>query len=369
MKINGFPRPAPGLPGQCLWLVLIAALVLSGCGRRREARQADAHLEALRTERAVLHDRLEGLIDRDTYLASALADSAEVVLALPEEVIHDLFHEVIRIYFDRVELSLEPDDLEVNEDGELRVSTFLGKMTAGSWKVHLDIHALRGVLSAGAAKVALTGTNRLHMEVPARLMRGSGNATMKFEWDPRGLANVVCDRYSTTQALSGDVIPREYWLRGDFVLSAGEENLMADPVFPPEKFVISVEPSEATWNAVREKLETQDKLFKCGLVFDPDDVVEKLKALGKRGFKVKLPRSMFREVRLPASISKSVKVGSSVVDLSVAPNTLRVTPTTFWYSARVDAHPRNGSEPEEPVRSSPEEPSAEAATRATWPPR
>ena len=317
-------------------LVMTGFIVATRLIDRHQMKNAEKGLSELRERRQALHDRFEALIDRDTYLASALAESAEVVLALPEEIIHDLFHEITRNYFDRVELNLAPDDLQVNEDGELRVNTFLGKLTAGEWKVHLDIHRLRGVLSAGVPKVSVSGTNRIRMVVPAHLQRGSGAATMKFEWDPKGLANLVCNKFTATQDLSGDVVPREYTLKGEFVVSAGEDNLMADPEFPPDKFVVSVQPSENTWTAVREKLESQDTLFKCGLVFNPDDVVDKLKALGLRGFKVKLPRSLFRAVKLPASILKSVNVGSSVVRLSVRPNVLRVTPTTFWYSASVE---------------------------------
>jgi hypothetical protein len=347
-----FSGGAAGRPvAQTLLLAIGLALVAfagPGCARH-EIRKAEARLETLRNEKAALHDRLELLIDRDTYLASALAESAEVVLALPEDIIHDLFHEITRNYFDRVELNLTPEDLEVNEDGDLRVKTFLGRMTAGSWKLHLDIHKLRGVLSAGAPHVTVSGTNRLHMVIPAQLQRGSGSATLKFDWDPKGLANIVCDKYSTTQPLSGEVIPRDYLLKGDFILTAGEDNLMADPEFPPDKFVISVEPSKETWAEVREKLESQDKLFKCGLVFNPDDVVDKLKALGRRGFKVKLPRTLFRAVKLPASISKSVDVGSSNVQLSVRPNVLRVTPTTFWYSASVEATTTAKPSPEGPA--------------------
>jgi hypothetical protein len=131
------------------------------------------------------------------------------------------------------------------------------------------------------------------------------------------------------------VIPKRYQLKGDFILSAGEDNLMADPEFPPDKFVISVDPSEETWQVVKKEIESQDKLFKCGLVVNPEKVLAKLKEIGMKGFKVKLPRTLFRPVSLPASITKSVRVGSSIVELSVRPNILRVTPTTFWYSASV----------------------------------
>jgi len=317
--------------------LLVLLLSFPASCRRAATQKENEQLQTLRDNNKLLHDRLELLIDRDTYLASALADSAEVVLALPDHVIHDLFHEIARTYFDQVEINLTPDDLQVDEEGELKVKTFLGKMAAGDWKVHLDIHQLRGTLSAGVPEVRVTGTNRLHMSVPAYLKQGAGSATLAFAWDPKGLGNLVCNKYETTQAISGRVIPKKYQLQGDFILTAGEEDLMADPEFPPDKFVISIDPSAETWDKVRAELKSQDKIFKCGLVLNPDGIIDKLKGLGERGFKAKLPRKLFRPVSLPASITKSVRVGSSVVQLDVRPNVLRVTPTTFWYSASVKA--------------------------------
>lgn len=332
MRLHG----APGLrrlfrPAAALFLCLL----LPGCSLKKKIAGDEADLQQLRAARDALHDQIEIYIDRDTYLATALAESAEVVLALPEEIIHDVFHEITHNYFDRVELNLEPDDLEVEEDGTLRVNTFLGKVTAGDWKVRVEIHQLRGLLAAGSPNVTVTGTNRLRLDVPAHLKEGTGSATLHFDWDPKGLGSLVCNKYSTTVRASGNVIPKDYRLKGDFILSAGEENLMADPEFPPDKFVISVDPSEETWATVKKEIESQDKLFKCGLVVNPDKVLAKLKEIGAKGFKVKLPRTLFRPVSLPASITKSVHVGSSAIELTVRPNVLRVTPTTFWYSASV----------------------------------
>jgi len=60
---------------------------------------------------------------------------------------------------------------------------------------------------------------------------------------------------------------------------------------------------------------------------------------------VKLPRSLFRTVELPARFRGEVAVEERSVELEVRTNDLRVTPRAFWYSAAVRSRPRGGSAP------------------------
>jgi hypothetical protein len=80
---------------------------------------------------------------------------------------------------------------------------------------------------------------------------------------------------------------------------------------------------------------------------NPDTLVTKLRRLGFRGLRFRLPRAIFRTIRLPASLTKSVRILDSPVELSVAPHQLRISPGLFWYSAEIEA--RRSREPAGPL--------------------
>jgi hypothetical protein len=233
-----------------------------------------------------------------------------------------------------VEVHLEPD-VEVEEGGEIRVKVLVARVKAGDWRVHLTIHRIDGILRAETPAVTVTGTNRLGVTVPVTLEEGRGEATLRFRWDAAGVAGAVCGDFETTQHITGRVLPAGYTIDGAFVLSANERTIVAQPEFPAEKFRLIVDLSPESWDDVRRTLASQDKIFKCGIALNPPDVIQKLRDLGRKGFNVKLPRSIFRTVELPASVSEAVTVENRRVELSVRPNVLRVTPRTFWYSAAV----------------------------------
>jgi hypothetical protein len=316
-----------------------AAPESASAGARTESRSAgsrsygEAHSTSLHDRYAALHAELAERVSADTLLQTAIADSAEIALALREGLVTDLMTEAARRYLDRIELDIDTEGLTGSADGDLEIKTPLGKMTAGRWSVRLDFHRLRGTLRARSPSVSVTAENRVHVALPVEIESGVGAATIQFAWDPKGLANAVCREFETSERVEGRILAREYILSGDFVLSAGHEAIVAEPDFPADKFPIAVDPSEGTWQRVMETLRSQDRWNRCGIVMDPEKVVARLSALGERGFKVKLPRSIFRPVVIPASLLKSVRVGRSQVALTIRPNALRMSPGTFWYSA------------------------------------
>jgi hypothetical protein len=169
---------------------------------------------------ASLRAELAARVAADGQLTVAVADSAEIALALREKIVADLLRETARRYLDHIVLDIDTKDLHANADGELKVKTPLGKVTAGQWKVTLDFHRLRGILRARQPDVAVTAKNRVHVAVPVVLEGGSGEATLLFAWDPKGMANLVCRDFETSQRVEGKILAREYFLRGDFVLAA-----------------------------------------------------------------------------------------------------------------------------------------------------
>lgn len=319
-------------------MALILAILAGGvgaCGRGGGEPKANAQrLAELRRDHEALHDTLESLVAGDTLLVEAAADSGQVILALRETLMERLIQEVTLRYLNRVELHLAPN-VQVEEGGEIKVKTFLGRITAGDWQVNLTIHRIRGVLRAKPPRLSVTGTNRLHLVMPVVLEEGQGAGTIRFRWDARSVASVVCRDFETSQAVNGVVRSQEYEIDGDFVLSSTERTVIAQPEFPEEKFRIRPDLSPESWAEVQRLLESQDKITKCGIAMNPPDVIQKLRELSLKGFNIKLPRSIFRPVELPASVRESVTVEGRQVDLGVQPSTLRVTPNTFWYSAAV----------------------------------
>ncbi|MBA2563884.1 MAG: hypothetical protein H0V09_00480 [Gemmatimonadetes bacterium] len=322
---------------------LLAVLLLgsAGCNRKDVSDGEAQRIADLRRTHEILHDSLEALVAGDTLLAQAASDSGEVVLAVREVVVESLIHEVTRRYLDRVELDISPE-VQVEEGGEIRVKVLVGNVKVGAWKVHLTIHRIRGTLRAQPPKVSVTGTNRLHLDIPVTLQEGRGDATIQFTWDAAGVASVACRDFQVTQRIAGTVVPRTYGIDGDFVLSSGKATVVAQPEFPEEKFRLSADLSRESWREVQRLLESQDKIGKCGIALNPPAVIEKLRALGSKGFDIKLPRSILRTVELPASVSEAVTVEGNRIELSVRPSVLRITPRTFWYSAAVETRIRRG---------------------------
>lgn len=321
------------------WSVRLAAIFFGAgalaCSRGENVPDATrGRVAELQRAHEAFHDSLDALVAGDTLIAEAVADSGEVVLAIRASLVEDLIHEVTASYLDRVELDLSPN-VQVQEGGEVRVKALFARITAGAWRVNLTIHRIRGVLAAKTPEVSVTRTNRIHLALPVVLQQGSGTATLRFAWDAKSVANVVCRDFATTQRITGSVLPREYEIEGDFVLTAGERSVVARPEFPEEKFRLSVDLSPESWANVQRTLASQDKISRCGIALAPADVIRKLQALGRKGFNVKLPRSIFRTVELPASVSRSVEVEERRLSLAVRPNVLRVTPRTFWYSSAV----------------------------------
>jgi hypothetical protein len=243
--------------------------------------------------------------------------------------------EVAARYLDRVTLELEA--IEVHEKGEVQPRTFLGKIKAGVWWVELDIHRVKGVLRAGRPRVRFAGTNRLGVQLPVTLEGGQGNATLRFTWDAKGIAGLVCRDFDVTREISGRVLSRDYELSGAFTLAAGRTHLTARPVFPDTRFRLFVDLQAESWQALREELARQDTPGRCGLGLDPDKVVARLRELVQRGFDVRLPDKLQRAVELPAAFEPSVEIEGRTVGLSVKPLALKVTPTMISYGAAVEA--------------------------------
>lgn len=302
--------------------------------------------------RAELRSRLREIVAADPVVREALADEGDVLVAVRAALVERLLMEVARRYLDRVSL-----DLELGQDfhtgREVSVDTFLGAVKAGRWDVHVTVERVRGVLQARTPSVRLAEAGRVELSLAVALREATGTAAVRFVWDAGGLASAVCRDFEVRQRVGARVLPDEYALAGAFRLSAEEGALAAQPLFTRSPFRLRVDLTPESWRDVRRALEEQDRLLRCGMALDPDEMLARLQAVLRHGFDVKLPRSLFRTVELPARLSREVAVEDRRVQLTVRTNDLRVTPDAFWYSAAVSSSPRSGaraSRPREGVR-------------------
>jgi len=182
--------------------------------------------------------------------------------------------------------------------------------------------------------------------VAVLLEEGQGTAAVHFRWKSRGVAKLVCRSFEAHQEIAGRVKPDEYPVRGSVLLAAVKDALTATPRFDPA-FRVNVDLGAESWARVRAALEAQDEITRCGLGLDPDKVFDRLQALVRKGFIVRLPRKLLRTVRLPAGLTQSVDVQGRRVGLAVAQDALHITPDGLWYSVGIRADipgaPRRGA--------------------------
>jgi hypothetical protein len=312
---------------------VLALLALAGCGRGPDP------TAGVRAENEGLHRRLDELLGRDPLVTAVAARKGDVHVAIQSALVRDLVKAVARRYLDRVELDL-PLEKTVHETGTLQTGTFLGKVKAGEWDVTVVIHRVRGVLAAGEPQLLVTPGNGLRVQLPVTIEKSDGTATVRFKWDSKGLANVVCRDFEVSREIRGHLTSHAYVLDGMVKLAAGPQSLRAEPSFPRSAFRLRVDLLPASWAEVKQALGEQDKLLKCGLALDPETVVPKLSALLEKGFDVKLPLALFRMVDLPASVGGTGSLDGREVEVMVTTEGLEVTAEGLWYDASVKARPR-----------------------------
>jgi predicted RNA-binding Zn ribbon-like protein len=64
-------------------------------------------------------------------------------------------------------------------------------------------------------------------------------------------------------------------------------------------------------------------------------MLPKLRERLEQGFKVRLPKKLFRPFDLPASIRTTIEHAGLSLELSVRPGELRFADAALWYSSRI----------------------------------
>jgi hypothetical protein len=302
--------------------------------RRYQQRQEAVRLERTRDE---LRQVLSHLLKEDPRLAEA--PPGGVLIGAPARFTSRFVHQLADGLLQQTEIHLT--NLRVRKQGQVNVKTFLGGMTPGAYSLDVRINEIRGRLKAGEPEIRYE-EDLAHVSVPASIREGQGHATIRFQWESKGLAGLACGDVDVTEKIDGDVVPRTYPVEGAVQLSLEEDHVTGVPQVPDFHIRLYVKPSKASWRAVDRLLESQG--LRCRTALKLVDVPKALQGVLDKGFRVKIPSRKIRPFRLPAGFRDSVTLEGTTYALAVEPRGLEAVQDVLWYGADLTARVR----PEEP---------------------
>lgn len=310
--------------------VALVALAAVACGPAGADRARVGRVQALKERQTQLWRELQARLERDTTIQRARDEEGEVLVVIQTALLRSLVERVAARYLDRVELDLVLD-ARVRAGGEVHAKG----MNAGRWDLDLVIGRLRGVLAARPPRVRIETDQRFSLSLPVALERARGDARLHFRWDARGLANLVCRDFEIQRRLEAFLEPTVETFSGALLLQATETGLRAVPTFEDVPYLVKPVPTAESWATIEEALRQQDSFLRCGLALDPDTMLPKLRERLEQGFKVRLPKKLFRPFDLPASIRTTIEHAGLSLELSVRPGELRFADAALWYSSRI----------------------------------
>jgi hypothetical protein len=300
----------------------------------------------LRIRRGRLRARFVELAQRGGFLAAA--PRSDVALGAPRAYAAELVEEVAAQLLNHVTLELA--DLRVTKSGLVQKSVLRKTVTLGRWRVDARIHHLRGVLTAGRPRLRFLDEDEISLVVPVTARAGRIESSLRFAWDAHGLAAAVCRDFSVSERAQASIVPETYELAGRLTLVADGTRVGVSSRLDRRRLRVRLQPTDGTWARAREALERQDRLLKCGVALDPDEVLKQLRGLVTTGFDVWLPAELFPRLRIPASFRSQVEQENAPLALGVRVDALRVTPDALWYGASVsvETRPRRRAQAESP---------------------
>lgn len=303
---------------------------------RRDVAGHERRMAAARRAHEALSRQLDPFLDRDPVVRQALATKGQVVLGMHRALVERLVAEVGQRYLHEVQLDLRLDK-EVTADGEIEVGTPFGRVKAGRWTAVVTIERVSGTLVTSDPRVALGPGEAVGFQADLAVRNGRGQAKVRFRWNARRMAGLVCRDFTVERTLHGTLAPLSYPLAGEFRLERGDETVVATPRFPRRKIHIRPSLTRESWTAVALALDEQDRVLRCGLALDPEQVRGKLEALLAKGFDVQLPASLFRAVELPAAVVHEAQVEGRSVTVGAEATDLRIDPDAVWFGADVSS--------------------------------
>ena len=323
------PRRLRRLVFRVILLALVALAVYVPL-RHHQQRRVAARLERTRD---ALREELARLLKDDPRLSGA--PPGGVLIGAPAAFTARLAHQVAGGLLERTEIRLT--NLRVRKRGTVRVKTFLGRRQLGDYGLDVRLRDVRGRLGAEELEIRYED-DLAHVKVPVTIREGEGRATIRFEWKSKGLGGLACGDVDVTQKVSGRVVPHTYRVEGSVQLQLEEGVVTAVPQLPNLEIRLYVEPSKASWAAIKRLLDSQG--LRCRTVLKLVDVPKALKGVLDKGFKVKFRSRILKPIRLPAGFHDSVTLGGTSFALSVEPRGLEAVEDILWYGADLTAQAR-----------------------------
>lgn len=349
MRTPGGAGRVRGLAGAGCVLVVAAAVAVTACGWRNGAVE-EPEMETLRRRVAEARATVEERPAPGTDLSGSGVADAELVVRLRTPLLLRVVESVAALYLDEVVLDLRPD-VTVRESEEVQVDLGPLRVTAGEWVLRVRIEEILARLQAGQPQVAVTHAGELAVDLPVDVADGSGRASLDFTWDARSVAAAVCRDFRVRETFAATVAARTYLLSGHFDLRLLDGVLSITPRFP-QSLEVRPEPTAESWRRVREILESQDRIFRCGLALDPDGLEAELRRLLRVGFRFRLPDDVLRTVRLPARVGGDVAVAGRRFAATADTAGVRLGPDWLWYGIDLSLAPDGAEDP--PISPRPE---------------
>lgn len=293
----------------------------------------EAELAQLIGQRAELQERFRELTLKKDDEGFAEAPKGGVLIGIPTSFTRSIVEQMVTGLLGEVRLTLK--NIKVHKADDVRAKLVFAKRTMGSFVLDLDLHQIHARLKPDAPTLTFGG-NRIGITLPVTAADSHATATIRFQWDSRGLANLACGNLDVTRDVDGSAVPTTYVVRGYFDLATDQGTLLADPEFGELRILVKVAPSEAAWKVVDDLIAAQEGT--CGSALRKIDVKEKIAKILDRGFNVKLPAKLFRPIRLPAGIRQSMELQGVQLLLEVKPTGLSVAKKRIWYGADIATH-------------------------------
>jgi hypothetical protein len=302
-----------------------------------------AEIEALQKRRDELNVRFRESVIKSGEKSLQKAPRAGIMIGIPTSFARSIVEQVVTGLFKETTLTLK--NLKVHKSGDVKAKMVFRRKRVGAFDLDVQIHEVRGLLRPGKPELSF-GRDQIRVGLPVALADGEGRAQLGFKWDSKGLAaNVVCGDVDISREVTGKVVPEEYRVDGTFGLRTDGSSIMLRPDFGELAVRIFVDPSEQAWKVVDGVVAEQRA--GCRTALEKIDIKAILGKLLGKGFNVKIPKKIFKPIRLPAGVRQSLNLQGVTLDLVVEPTGLLVSDERLWYGADLKAT-RQGKAPPEP---------------------
>ena len=104
----------------------------------------------------------------------------------------------------------------------------------------------------------------------------------------------------------------------------------------PSASDVQPEPTEESWAHIRELLQSQDKIFRCGIALNAESMEARLREILRKGFRFRLPDSVLRPIAMPSSVSETIALAGHTLNVAASPSGVKLTPEWLWYGIAVE---------------------------------